>query len=84
MAERPQQFNGSYRIPTFEEVIELAKRDSRRSGRTIGIYPETKHPTYHRALGLPLERQAARVAATRRLGPARARRCSSSPSSSRT
>ena len=54
--ERPQQFNGKYRIPTFDEVIALAKRYSRRTGRTIGIYPETKHPTYHRnTLGLPLE-----------------------------
>ena len=53
--ERPQQFNGKYRIPTLDQVIALAKRYSRRTGRTIGIYPETKHPTYHRALGLPLE-----------------------------
>ena len=53
--ERPQQFNGKYRIPTFDQVIALAKRYSRRTGRRIGIYPETKHPTYHRALGLPLE-----------------------------
>ena len=53
--ERPQQFNGKYRIPTFDQVIALAKRYSRRTGRRIGIYPETKHPTYHRTLGLPLE-----------------------------
>jgi glycerophosphoryl diester phosphodiesterase len=54
--ERPQQFNGRYRIPTFDEVIALAKRYSRRTHRTIGIYPETKHPTYHRnTLRLPLE-----------------------------
>ena len=53
--ERPQQFNGRYRIPTFEEVIELAQRWSRKTGRRIGIYPETKHPTYHRKHGLPLE-----------------------------
>jgi glycerophosphoryl diester phosphodiesterase len=53
--DRPQQFNDKYRIPTFDQVIALAKRYSRRSGRTIGIYPETKHPTYHRALRLPLE-----------------------------
>lgn len=25
------------------------------TGRLIGIYPETKHPTYHRSIGLPLE-----------------------------
>ena len=53
--ERPQQFNGRFEIPTLEEVIALVKRKSREQGRTIGIYPETKHPTYHRDLGLPLE-----------------------------
>jgi glycerophosphoryl diester phosphodiesterase len=35
--ERPQQFKGKYRIPTFDPVIALAKRYSRRTGRTIGI-----------------------------------------------
>jgi glycerophosphoryl diester phosphodiesterase len=54
-AERPQQFNGKFKIPTFEEIIALAKRKSAEKGRTIGIYPETKHPTYHQQLGLALE-----------------------------
>lgn len=54
-ANRPQRFNGRFRIPTFEQVIKLAKRYSARTGRRIGIYPETKHPTYHRKLGLRLE-----------------------------
>lgn len=54
-AERPQQFNGQYKVPTFQQVIDLAKAKSRESGRTIGIYPETKNPTYFRDLGLPLE-----------------------------
>ncbi|MBS0452379.1 MAG: glycerophosphodiester phosphodiesterase [Proteobacteria bacterium] len=53
--ERDQSFNGKFQIPTLAEVIELAKRKSREEGRRIGIYPETKHPTYHQALGLPLE-----------------------------
>jgi glycerophosphoryl diester phosphodiesterase len=53
-AERPQQFNGLFQIPTLEEIIALAKRKSK-GGRTIGIYPETKHPTYQRTIGLPLE-----------------------------
>jgi glycerophosphoryl diester phosphodiesterase len=53
--ERPQRFNGRFRIPTFAEVIELAKRESRKRDRRIGVYPETKHPTYHEDLGLPLE-----------------------------
>jgi glycerophosphoryl diester phosphodiesterase len=57
LADRPQQFNGRFEIPTLAEVIALAKRKSRQFDRTIGIYPETKHPTYHADLGLPLERR---------------------------
>ncbi|HEY6778756.1 MAG TPA: glycerophosphodiester phosphodiesterase [Thermoleophilaceae bacterium] len=64
--ERPQQFNGRFEIPTLEEVIALVKRESRKRHRTIGIYPETKHPTYHKELGLPLEGRL--VAALRRAG----------------
>jgi len=54
-AERDQSHNGKYLIPTFQEVIDLAKKESAARGRTIGIYPETKHPTFHHAVGLPLE-----------------------------
>ncbi|WP_046244911.1 glycerophosphodiester phosphodiesterase [Hymenobacter terrenus] len=54
LADRPQQFNGLYNIPTFQEVIDLAKAQTVAKGRTIGIYPETKHPTFHETLGLPL------------------------------
>ena len=54
-AERPQQFNGQYKVPTFQEIIDLAKAKSRDTGRSIGIYPETKNPTYFRELGLPTE-----------------------------
>jgi glycerophosphoryl diester phosphodiesterase len=62
-AERPQQFNGKFEIPTLEEVIALAKRKSEEKGRTIGIYPETKHPTYHKSIGLPLEKRLIAVLA---------------------
>jgi glycerophosphoryl diester phosphodiesterase len=44
-----QVFNGLYRVPTFQQVIDLAKKAH------VGIYPETKHPTYFRSIGLPLE-----------------------------
>ena len=54
-AERDASFNGRFRIPRLEQIIELAKRKSADEGRVIGIYPETKHPTYHQNLGLPLE-----------------------------
>jgi glycerophosphoryl diester phosphodiesterase len=53
--DRDQSFNGLYKIPTFRQVIALARKWSKRTGRTIGIYPETKHPTYHQNLGLALE-----------------------------
>ena len=56
-AERPQQFNGKFEIPTLEEIIRLAKHKAEEKGRTIGIYPETKHPTYHKSIGLPLEKR---------------------------
>jgi glycerophosphoryl diester phosphodiesterase len=56
-AERPQQFNGKFEVPTLEEIIALAKRKSEEKGRVIGIYPETKHPTYHKSIGLPLEKR---------------------------
>ena len=55
LPERDQSPNGKFMIPTFEEVIALAKFESGRHGRVVGIYPETKHPTFHFALGLPLE-----------------------------
>ncbi len=55
LAFRNQDFNGRFEVPTFAEVLELVRRKSAESGRTIGVYPETKHPTYFRSIGLPLE-----------------------------
>jgi glycerophosphoryl diester phosphodiesterase len=46
-ADRDQQYNGQFQIPTLNEVIALAKRKSAQTGRSIGIYPEIKHSTYH-------------------------------------
>lgn len=48
-------FDGQFEIPTFEEILELAKAQSAKTGRTIGIYPETKHPSYFASIGLPHE-----------------------------
>jgi glycerophosphoryl diester phosphodiesterase len=53
-------FDGLYQVPTLDEVIALAKR------RKVGIYPETKHPTYFDSVGLSLEEPL--VAALRRAG----------------
>lgn len=52
---RNQKNNGKYKIVSFEDVLKLAKAESKKRGRTIGVYPETKHPTYFRNIGLPLE-----------------------------
>jgi glycerophosphoryl diester phosphodiesterase len=52
---RSHERDGMYPIPTFDEVLALADAKSKETGRTIGIYPETKHPSYFRSIGLPLE-----------------------------
>lgn len=47
---RDQSFNGQFKIVTLDEIIALAKAKSIETGRTIGIYPEIKHSTYHAML----------------------------------
>lgn len=55
VADRNQRFNGAFEIVTLQDVIDLAKKETIRTGRTISIYPETKHPTWHNLEGKPLE-----------------------------
>ena len=52
---RSHAHDGEELIPTFEEVLDLVARRSRETGRRIGIYPETKHPSYFRSIGRPIE-----------------------------
>lgn len=52
-------FDGLDAIPTFEEVVALARSESKRVGRTIGVYPEMKHPTYFASIGMPFEARLA-------------------------
>jgi glycerophosphoryl diester phosphodiesterase len=49
------RFDGQEGVPTLDEIIALVKAAEQRTGRRIGLYPETKHPSYHRSIGLPLE-----------------------------
>ena len=44
-----------YQVPTLDEVLDLARRAGKERKRTIGVAPETKHPTYFDGLGLSLE-----------------------------
>ncbi|MRR52539.1 MAG: glycerophosphodiester phosphodiesterase, partial [Rhodocyclaceae bacterium] len=53
--ERPQEYNGEFKVATMQEIFDLVKTQSAKLGRTVIVYPETKNPTYHRDLGLPLE-----------------------------
>ncbi|MCW2637962.1 MAG: glpQ [Dactylosporangium sp.] len=48
-------YNGLFEVPTFKEVLDLRVKLSKELEREIGVYPETKHPTYFRAQGRPLE-----------------------------
>ncbi|WP_371128275.1 glycerophosphodiester phosphodiesterase [Sphingomonas sp. NFR15] len=49
------KYDGQFTIPTLDEVIALAKRRTKETHRTIGIYPETKHPSYFASIGLPMD-----------------------------
>lgn len=48
-------YDGRFEVPTFAEILALRARVSAELGREIGVYPETKHPTYLARLGLALE-----------------------------
>jgi glycerophosphoryl diester phosphodiesterase len=55
--ERPDNtaFNGLYQVPTLDEVLDFARHSRTCDGRKVGVYPETKHPTYFDSQGLSLE-----------------------------
>jgi len=48
-------FDGQASVLTFDEVVAFARSESKRTGRTIGVYPEMKHPAYFASVGLPIE-----------------------------
>ena len=54
---RNQSYNGQFEVPTLQEIIDLAKRRGAETGRVVGLYIETKHPSYFQAAGLPLEQR---------------------------
>ncbi|MEU6068294.1 glycerophosphodiester phosphodiesterase [Streptomyces sp. NPDC047082] len=62
-ANRPHNtlYNGRWEIPTFEEVLKWQDEETRKRGKQVWIYPETKHPTYFRKLGLGLEERVAKL-----------------------
>ncbi|WKB54974.1 glycerophosphodiester phosphodiesterase [Eleftheria terrae] len=67
------RFDGMFEVPTFEEVLQLVQQanerrreEARRAGRPfawrpVGVYPETKHPSYFQGIGLALEEPLVRT-----------------------
>ena len=62
------RFDGMFEVPTLDEVLALvAQANERRREQVraqggkpqhwkpVGVYPETKHPSYFQGIGLPLE-----------------------------
>ncbi len=52
LREANSRYNGQFEIPTFEEILQLLNAHAAKSGERVGVYPETKHPSYFKALGL--------------------------------
>jgi glycerophosphoryl diester phosphodiesterase len=48
-------YDGQDEIPTFDEVLALIKGKKAPSGRDLGVYPETKHPTHFDKAGLSFD-----------------------------
>lgn len=53
--ERTHEYDDLFEIPTFEEIIAFAKAHKTISGNPVGIYPELKHPTFHKSIALVME-----------------------------
>ncbi|MFO1113246.1 MAG: glycerophosphodiester phosphodiesterase [Rhodospirillales bacterium] len=60
------RLDGIFAVPSFEEVLDLVRGANfrfqleavaagRSTRRCVGVYPETKHPSYFRGIGLPME-----------------------------
>ena len=49
------KYNDLYSIPTLEQIIELTEAHYQKTGKIIGLYIETKHPTYFQKQNLAME-----------------------------
>lgn len=55
LAFRDHSYDGKFEIPTFNEILYFLKNQNALKKKKIGLYLETKHPTYFQTIGLPLE-----------------------------
>lgn len=49
------KYNDQENIPSLEQIIELAEKNYKKTGKVIGLYIETKHPSYFQGIGLAME-----------------------------
>jgi glycerophosphoryl diester phosphodiesterase len=56
-----ERLDGSQSIPTLQEVIDLVRTLQLSQRRTIGLYPETKHPSHFQSIGLAMEKPLVRI-----------------------
>lgn len=52
---RSTDYDGKYEIPTFAEILDLLAAVNKDRKVPVGVYPETKHPSYFTSIGLPHE-----------------------------
>jgi glycerophosphoryl diester phosphodiesterase len=52
---RSTEYDGQFEIPTFEEILTLLVEVNKDRKTPVGVYPETKHPSYFVSIGLPHE-----------------------------
>ena len=52
---RSTEYDGQFEIPTFEEILTLLAEVNKGRKTPVGVYPETKHPSYFVSIGLPHE-----------------------------
>jgi glycerophosphoryl diester phosphodiesterase len=57
-------YDGEYRVPTLDQVLKLARREG------VGVYPETKHPSYFDSIGLSMEEPLVAALEKRRMADA--------------
>lgn len=55
LAFRPQLDNQPFLIPTLAEIIDSVDAYNLKTNKSVGIYPEIKHSTYFRSIGLNIE-----------------------------
>lgn len=81
LAIRGNKYDGLFQVPTLEEILEFVQKKSAEKGRLIGVYPELKHSSYHRSLGLNVEEKLVQLLISL-ASPSQTLRSSFSPSKS--